>query len=366
MLLGGLLWGYVIASLVEVFSRWHPDASVFTKTMGDLNRFVHLYALPTEMRQRLREYFLQTQHLRSTLAHRNLLAMMSPSLQSEVMFAAHGRALSQIEFLRDAPAAFLAELAVVLEAQVFAPGELAPSGFMYIVQKGVALFGGRVLTRGRSWGHDVIVTDESLRSDLGARAMNYLEVHRIAGGTLLEIAGHFPVMHHHMRWCAIRMALQRYMIRATSGATPRSFNISAIPKAGWDRLSRVSQPTHDDISRASAQGRSQLRRLSNVFPELSESSQPRRLASATPELSEASKLSTAQPTSASPVMSDTITLDAKPVQEVIQQHGEQLRILHMRHEELHAQQKQILSAVSEMNALLRSSLERTATLERSA
>ena len=42
-------------------------------------------------------------------------------------------------------------------AQVFAPGELATPGFFYVIHKGVALYGGRVLTSGKAWGHDMIL-----------------------------------------------------------------------------------------------------------------------------------------------------------------------------------------------------------------
>ena len=37
---------------------------------------------------------------------------------------------------------------------VFAPGELATPGFFYVIHKGVALYGGRVLTSGKVWRAD--------------------------------------------------------------------------------------------------------------------------------------------------------------------------------------------------------------------
>ena len=79
--------------------------------------------------------------------------------QSEVMWVVHGRWLLRIPFLRHAPRHFMAELSLLLDAHVFAPGELAPPGWLYIVHRGIALFAGRVLTSGRTWGLDSIISD---------------------------------------------------------------------------------------------------------------------------------------------------------------------------------------------------------------
>ena len=44
-----------------------------------------------------------------------------------------------------------------MQPAVFAPGELATPGYFYVIHKGVALYGGRVLTSGKVWGHDMIL-----------------------------------------------------------------------------------------------------------------------------------------------------------------------------------------------------------------
>jgi len=40
----------------------------------------------------------------------------------------------------------MVQLSLALEAAVFAPAELCPNGYMYISHRGIALYGGRVLT----------------------------------------------------------------------------------------------------------------------------------------------------------------------------------------------------------------------------
>ena len=53
--------------------------------------------------------------------------------------------LKKVWFLNDASPAFMIELSMTLHAVVFAPTDVAPAGFMYIVQRGIALYNGKVL-----------------------------------------------------------------------------------------------------------------------------------------------------------------------------------------------------------------------------
>ena len=67
------------------------------------------------------------------------------------------RWLKHIWFLRGAEPACMVQLAMRMEPCVFAPGEIPELGRMYVIQRGVVLFGGRVLTSGKVFGEDVIV-----------------------------------------------------------------------------------------------------------------------------------------------------------------------------------------------------------------
>ena len=57
------------------------------------------------------------------------------------------------------------QVALLLSPMVFAPGELAASGWLYIVHRGIALYGGKVLTAGKVWNPTL-----ALRTSLGRRA----------------------------------------------------------------------------------------------------------------------------------------------------------------------------------------------------
>ena len=130
------------------------------------------------------------------------------TLPGEISWNINRKWLSRVWFLRTAEPAFVLQLALHLVPVVLAPGELvtrrytlshegvtrsrrddpirrddapapgelAPTGNLYIVHRGIALYGGKVLTAGKVWGEDLILSNEALRRNWCARAMNYLEV----------------------------------------------------------------------------------------------------------------------------------------------------------------------------------------------
>ena len=56
----------------------------------------------------------------------------------------------------------LIEIAFSLSALVFPPLEMCPSGFMYIIQRGSAFYGGHMQREGSVWGDDVFLQDDEL------------------------------------------------------------------------------------------------------------------------------------------------------------------------------------------------------------
>ena len=72
---------------------------------------------------------------------------MSTTLQAEVAWACNKHWLQKIYFLRDAPISFLVQLSRQMRTTVFAPGELAPIGSLYIISRGLAVYAGKLLGR---------------------------------------------------------------------------------------------------------------------------------------------------------------------------------------------------------------------------
>ena len=61
------------------------------------------------------------------------------------------------------------------EFLVFAPGDVAFGNSLYVLHRGVAIYGGKVLASGGVWGEDMLLTNPRLRLRFYARALNYVE-----------------------------------------------------------------------------------------------------------------------------------------------------------------------------------------------
>ena len=210
VIVGALLWGQVIGTFVSVIANARPDLAWFRSTMDQLNAFMSIHGLPTEMRMRLREYFQQSRHVQRGQERKRILRLMSPQLQGEVALAINRRWIESIRFLKGAETELIVLVACSLQPAVFCPGELATPGHLYVIHKGIALYAGRLLTSGKCWGHDMILANQQL-CHYTARAMSYLEVYRISRSDLLELARPFPVALRRIRWEAVRLAIMRSM-----------------------------------------------------------------------------------------------------------------------------------------------------------
>jgi len=213
MLFGGMIWGSVIATFCGVIANLDPQGTEFRKTMDDLNTFMASQGIPREMRISLREYFHQTKHLQVARANKALIENMSPMLQGQVVWKINERWLKHVWFLRAAEDKFMVQLSLELEAAVFAPAELCPNGHMYISHRGIALYGGKVMTTGKVWGEDMILNSAHLRSKYAARCMTYVEVYMISRDGLLNLAKQFAPTLKIIRRSAFRLAFRREMIR---------------------------------------------------------------------------------------------------------------------------------------------------------
>ena len=99
------------------------------------------------------------------------IPILSPALQAELILHVNQPWIDRAWFLRGLEPACLVRLARELSARVFAPGELAPLGNLYVVRRGHLFFGPFLLTRGMVWGDDVILSSSRYALPYPARAV---------------------------------------------------------------------------------------------------------------------------------------------------------------------------------------------------
>jgi len=207
-----MMWGMVLGTFCGVVASLNPNGRDFRQRMDALNAFMGYQDIPEEMQLRLREYFVQSKHLQIAQSHNNLLELMSPMLQGEVVWQISERWLRHVWFLKDAEDGFMVQLALNLQAAVFAPHEQPPVGNLYIVHRGLAIYNGKVLSQGKVWGEDMIITNEKFRTEATAWAITYLDVMTISRNDFMDLALTFPPSMKAIRIAAYKMSFSREII----------------------------------------------------------------------------------------------------------------------------------------------------------
>lgn len=212
IIVAGTLWAYVVSTLTGIVISSNPEGTKFRHQMGYLNRLMARYRLPAPVCRRLREYMLQSKHLTMAETNKEIILRLSPALQGEVAWRINKKWLRRVWFLHSCETPFLVQLALTLQARVYAPNEMVARDSLYIIHRGVLLYGGRVLTAGKVWGEDVILQSEHLRTKAIGKAMNYLELFQIGRDELLELAMFYPDTFKVLRRKQILLALRRQLI----------------------------------------------------------------------------------------------------------------------------------------------------------
>jgi len=172
---------------------------------------------------------------------------MSPSLQAEVSWYVHRKWLARVWFLHGAPSAFLVQLARRMRPLVLAPAEVAPNNQLYIIHRGLALYGGRVLHAGQVWGEDAcILHSESLRSKNSARAITFIECFCIDAADMDHVLPAFVEFRAQLRQRAIRLAARRaFVVAAELKKQVRESDSARASGSGDQPAQLVSQSTQN-------------------------------------------------------------------------------------------------------------------------
>lgn len=214
MLVGGMLWGYLIGTFAGLAASLSPSTREFHEEMSKLNQFMARYALPQKDRFQLREYMHESVHLRNTEAQDRLLSRLSPALQGAVAWRVNKEWIEKIWYFHYAEKSAMIELAFALRARVFPPSEMCSPGDMYIINRGRAIWGGKVYGEGGVWGEDVLLDSPRLQIMHPAVAITYLWVYTIDGHRLQGIIHDFPKTEASLRRLRCRWLMRRGFILA--------------------------------------------------------------------------------------------------------------------------------------------------------
>ena len=249
LLVGGMLWASLVGTFAALASNLAPEKQEYRQRLAVLNDFMATANLPAQMRFRLREYNRESMHLFRTKKGQEILDQLSPALQGEVALVVHCAWLDNVWYLTRAPTMIKIDLASKLRQRVIPQGEQSPPGFMYILQRGMALWCGRVFKSGRVWGEDILLANEAIQLNVSALAMTYCIVHVLSSQDIESIFEIFPATTERLKKIQIRWKARRIMLKAAEDrciVSGQSFHGRLYPLYGANfGMSEKGDPSHN-------------------------------------------------------------------------------------------------------------------------
>ena len=212
VVMGAFLWTSVLARFCEVATNSNPGLTHFLQSLDDINHFSRINYLPPPLATKLREYMHEQRNVQLKVWSEKAIPQLSTKLQIEVLMHCHTPWLEAIWFVRKFESLCKVKMATSMERFVLSPGEVAARRHMYVINRGLVMYGMKVLRRNHIWGDDVLLRNEKHFSPWIARSMTYCEVSSISQEKLFEVVQSFPQSFVVMRRASVFLALRRHVI----------------------------------------------------------------------------------------------------------------------------------------------------------
>ena len=248
LLFGAFMWTMILASFCDVASNGNPGSTNFRQNLDGLNEFMEHHHLPVEMRRRLREYMHQQKSQMLLAFSHQAIPLLSPGLQVEVILQVHRHWIQKVWFLKKTEQICQVRVALAMKLRTFAPNDIAPQRFLFVMHRGLVVFGGRVLSRGMCWGDDVILSDNNYFLPYLARAMTYVDVGMLGRDLFMSIISEFPDSFRVVRRATILLALRRHVVAAArrKKSVERAAHEEGFAFQGVDFLAKLNNDYEHD------------------------------------------------------------------------------------------------------------------------
>eukprot|EP00325_Prymnesiales_sp_UTEX-LB-985_P016985 CAMPEP_0174756766 /NCGR_PEP_ID=MMETSP1094-20130205/106921_1 /TAXON_ID=156173 /ORGANISM="Chrysochromulina brevifilum, Strain UTEX LB 985" /LENGTH=792 /DNA_ID=CAMNT_0015962677 /DNA_START=21 /DNA_END=2399 /DNA_ORIENTATION=- len=214
--IGAILWTGILADFCDVATNAGPRQTLFRQTLDDMNRFLDYQDnVPISLRTRMRVYLYASQELSARIDSAKSLTFLSPVLQAEVYMIVHSKFFDRVWYLRNAGKHICVQVVLRMRSLVMAPGEVAPLGKLYKIERGHVAVRGQLLTSGLTWGVDDILLTDALQkyaSKHRALAMGYADLQSLSREDFRAVIANDPYAKRLMRKYAIWVALRRFIV----------------------------------------------------------------------------------------------------------------------------------------------------------
>ncbi|KAJ8273870.1 hypothetical protein GJAV_G00106430 [Gymnothorax javanicus] len=196
-----LVFGNVTAIIQRLYSRW----SLYHTRTKDLKDFIRVHHLPSQLKQRMLEYFQTTWSVNNGIDSNELLKDFPDELRSDITMHLNKEIL-QLSLFASASRGCLRSLSLHIKTSFCAPGEyllrqgdalqaifFVCSGSMEVLKDGVVL---AILGKGDLIGANVAVDERVIKTNADVKALTYCDLQCISLKGLHEVLDLYPEYVH--------------------------------------------------------------------------------------------------------------------------------------------------------------------------
>jgi len=223
MLVGALSWTCVMAYVIDAVGSMGSEDAQYLATMDKLKLTLQQRNVSDLVQRRVRAFYTNVLEQRHNSTNVSLLQVLSPQLRAEVAFALAQESVNAVWFFRQngehvCRYRFLVAIAWRLQPIVYASDEaIFHERSLTIVRRGLVFHSRRLLTRGQTFGDDMLLNAPELINKEAALSLTAVQMMTLSRRHLDVVldSGAFWDEARIIRRAAIRLAIIRLMLVAT-------------------------------------------------------------------------------------------------------------------------------------------------------
>lgn len=237
MMAGAMVFSLALGAICGAVASMYVKADKYHRLIDDTNEFMEDVKAPYDLQVAVRRYF-KNRYEKNTLTNDmgSVTDMLSPSLREEVAMHSHKDWVTSIPFFRGCPDKFVCSLAVSMQVQSFTPRELvfeagSVANLMFVVKDGVVGHIGRVVTKGKVFGEEVLhnLIHMPVKRQAKATCLTFVDVYALPYNKLKDVLRRYPHVLPRVCTVAIKGIMLQHVLAFTkacqnyaTGATGQS------------------------------------------------------------------------------------------------------------------------------------------------
>jgi len=214
-LLGGVMWAYVIGSVVSIISNVSPVERNFETNSDLLNQAMEEAGIPKKERPEYREYLREAKAYDRRMCFIQVAENFSPMLRKQLLHHSTRGALNSVPYFNHAEATplFLMDLASLLRPRFFSRFERLDDVRQYLclVDHGTVANCGQVLVHPAAFNQDFIVADRRFKKSARTVSLTFAQIFVLAKSDLDGVLESHPLLAEDLWVSAMKMAFRGAM-----------------------------------------------------------------------------------------------------------------------------------------------------------